>query len=1250
MKEVVIMEAFELTKITDITSLNQEEVKSTIIKNNLINIPSTYLDSALLLSSLMEDNYSNVFDIPFSEYAYQNINLELFVDYIIKNRKLPHTHISYFKKRELYQILLTKESDLFFKSMDLTIYETMNHEDIAKLIIKLNLKEIPSSLLSSQIIFNVLMKENYQNLPFIPFKLELYEKYGLKKAINKMSLDTFSEYIIYQNLTSLPKELYKDSKLLNILIDKNYLKTLNIHFDIEIYEENIKKISQFIEKNHITKMNNELLNNFELFHELLEINYQYLTDIPFNIILYNMYGIDKIINKISLEKFITYLENLGLKSNFSKIESPKIKESIINYLIDTNYPHLLNNITEITAYKNIDLSKLGDYIIKNNITSFQELKNFSKSKEILTYLLTKNYQNTFKLNFDNSLYHEIDESILIEYIKNNNLDFNEFPKGIKNSTKLKALNFYFPKTNLLNLEQPLLYYSRIESTKYFKSFKGLSLRIEQMLNVESVDKVIAHFYQEIKEISKILNLSEEEIKKLFINYQNNPEEYREKINLLIRKFISVAKEIKAIEEQRTLIERIKLEHTITKDGYESLLTKKEKRKLLYLANLKKRLLEPETLSFFSNKLLFLEDFDSLSPYETIEKIINGKYQLKKPDNLDQTIKTKTLRRLKNNYEKTLLKILKDNQNISHLIINYLNNLLSYDDIKKYLTKETLKIILDIKSLTEEATVSIAYHEENIIWNIDYQEATTKDFENLKEYELKLKKLKKLRRTLNKEINEFISLEEISLTKEESIPIKDIPNKYLEISIDSFNSDEFIIILEILSIRNKLKEEILKKTFDKFFLDTGLLTSLLVVSNKEYLRKIKSVAENVEIIYKNFNEIDINITNLDKIIKKCLLHIYGTEQDCAILSEEIIAKLAYNDSYILEPTDENKKLRVTQSVNYHILSSKYIESTIPYSSVKLDNLYAKRYKNNDPLILTSGIDTDSCFKISGIDNDFILYTMFNKNGVVYKITDEKGNIIGKISGFRNGNIVYFNELRTIYDNQAESITKENIEIIENIKKIVKKISETLIKDTAEDEYPIEHVVILNAYAYQEDNELKQISDSLISFKPMDTTHENWYNFTNNNRLTLKDGNKNYFKTDYASQGIKTLLLASKEGCTLDKKTDIKKYDPAPIYERPREKVIYKTKEQLPSMIKQINQIYAKYCYYYQIDYSKIESLENIETLILGEDWYLTIDKFGHIESIIIPLDKRAEYELNEAKETLSLSKKVKIRQKTNLEFN
>ena len=91
-----------------------------------------------------------------------------------------------------------------------------------------------------------------------------------------------------------------------------------------------------------------------------------------------------------------------------------------------------------------------------------------------------------------------------------------------------------------------------------------------------------------------------------------------------------------------------------------------------------------------------------------------------------------------------------------------------------------------------------------------------------------------------------------------------------------------------------------------------------------------------------------------------------------------------------------------------------KSTVPDVSGKTNNYTYSIYDSQDETVLLAGINTDACFRINGMDNDFLHYCVLDKNGFIIKITDSFGNFIGRASGFRNGNGVYINQLRTIYD--------------------------------------------------------------------------------------------------------------------------------------------------------------------------------------------------------------------------------------------
>lgn len=110
---------------------------------------------------------------------------------------------------------------------------------------------------------------------------------------------------------------------------------------------------------------------------------------------------------------------------------------------------------------------------------------------------------------------------------------------------------------------------------------------------------------------------------------------------------------------------------------------------------------------------------------------------------------------------------------------------------------------------------------------------------------------------------------------------------------------------------------------------------------------------------------------------------------------------------------------------------------------------------NPIALTYGERTASCLRINGAFSDLFSYCLEDKNGFHIRFNDPlTGEFISRVSGFRNGNTVFLNELReTVLDHYS------NEELVETLQ----KIAEFLVKATKDSPHPIENVVISNDYS-------------------------------------------------------------------------------------------------------------------------------------------------------------------------------------------
>ena len=108
-------------------------------------------------------------------------------------------------------------------------------------------------------------------------------------------------------------------------------------------------------------------------------------------------------------------------------------------------------------------------------------------------------------------------------------------------------------------------------------------------------------------------------------------------------------------------------------------------------------------------------------------------------------------------------------------------------------------------------------------------------------------------------------------------------------------------------------------------------------------------------------------------------------------------------------------------------------------------------------MTMGERTNSCLRVGGAFYDLFKFCLNDENGfhICYNdpMTDK---FISRVSGIRNGNTLFLNELRT-----SELATYSDDDCVE----VTRKIAKMLVDKTRDSEYPIENVVITSDYAME-----------------------------------------------------------------------------------------------------------------------------------------------------------------------------------------
>ena len=424
-----------------------------------------------------------------------------------------------------------------------------------------------------------------------------------------------------------------------------------------------------------------------------------------------------------------------------------------------------------------------------------------------------------------------------------------------------------------------------------------------------------------------------------------------------------------------------------------------------------------------------------------------------------------------------------------------------------------------------------------------------------------------------------------------------------------------------------------------FLNSGEDNDLEAYFDKESLLDTMDYMEEIVRLSKILN---YDLNKYEDIVSLEDLGQCADDEAIAILSGEIIEKLSKDQTY----TNNDTKKIITIAKELVCQMVKRTESTVPYVKGQTMNYVYSLYDSQDEEILLSGINTNACFRVDGVDNDFLHYCVLNKNGFVIKITDILGNFIARASGFRNGNSVYINQLRTIYDEGGEGYEgrydNEKAEIIETFKKACDDIVETSQKNKDEKD-KIDFVFVTKSYAMSGvDCNVSRAVQNRIGDKPMVSDSDDWKNFVRNTNNLHNCSIDEGFSTDYGNYSL--ICVASKKILNIFNRIDsrdIKPKDVQAVYTRKRNNIIITDMSNVDALNK-INRINGIYSYLNNCKFEGI-SIPNETLLFVGDNWYIAYLNGDIKKSLVLDFDKKAQIEYEATKRVLEEYKKTKIQQ-------
>lgn len=911
----------------------------------------------------------------------------------------------------------------------------------------------------------------------------------------------------------------------------------------------IVKISSLTEKLNKTDIMNFIDKSWEDNVDLQIFNNEKITKLLFNLS-------DKDIKKINFNEVNYLFETIRMKSILST--------QVTKYTVLT-YKSVLASYLVFGLSKTIKL--IGDGNKDITLDEVKELQNDIVSEKLLRF------------REDNAA---IIQNIAKKVINNlkeleNFEDINDFSKKVRHDTYLDNIIYLMLNNN-------------------YDSYNGI---------IETFYNFLKYFdyneYQAKKEIYEYCN----GFVKVFIS--NKASEYNEEFYKIILNNFKLKENIlytKRKEIGREYINKLKLKlfvralTDVDKDSYVFAF-----RKDYPISEIKEKFIKYLNTDDvdFDNILehvlipLMNERFD-------IENCLN-KLGIKKPKNYQtyydyiEDIKNVTI--LNNEIEK-----LKDKYNINELL-EIMNYICYGIKITFKIKNKELKVINKNKEISEKlkgqlyvdkTAMHFIYSDNMDIYNID-EIIEYNNYWNILE-EIISKTTNYIKKHMDSlSIREHFEHDYLKTINEEEF-VFPITNKYYELKQRVFSLRDLENIFNGFEIASFTKvteslQNFLRNTKNVLMIADGYYTGivdnfgLIINSWKKIEKKCKELDVDIN---------DLSLINIENILR---LTNYETNPYTNNLDKAIIKALC-SDSYYLE-LDLNKRLEMISKLYKD--SFKIISSTIPFIDIIDDNYEIKVVDKYDQEIFKT-FDS-SPYKIGAIGNDFVHYSILDKNG--FKIIIKKDKIvIARILGVRNGNTVYLNSIEGISD--------------ENYEKLLKIFSNKLIEKTKEYSEPIEFITIVNNKLLNSINSLK-IDNTIcpIVDNPINTMYIDFEDFKNNPNLNTisEEGFYNNF-----SDNVTVLLASSK----IVDKNNFKYYDVDAKYLRKRNNVIKLSNNIEESYIKRIKLLIDLCKEEKSANFDGDVDLNTVDTIFLGDDFVIFITRNKQIIKYILPYDERAKREV------------------------
>jgi hypothetical protein len=305
--------------------------------------------------------------------------------------------------------------------------------------------------------------------------------------------------------------------------------------------------------------------------------------------------------------------------------------------------------------------------------------------------------------------------------------------------------------------------------------------------------------------------------------------------------------------------------------------------------------------------------------------------------------------------------------------------------------------------------------------------------------------------------------------------KDPADAKYEYDIPSFDKNKILPILaEINPARLQKGVLVNESLYNKL---NGLFSKYKILGWSDVFETFGETADlemnvfMVTSIMNNFDKIDEIMTQLPKknqtlvsLLDCANAHSGSSKKYPILINRENFNFIATNPGPNISSFAKNARIK---EIPYYVRKM-YERDSITIPSGEKDFVVAgdKRIKVSigdiyNPIAMTYGERTGACLRIKGVYDDLFAYCLTNKNGFHIRFTNpDGGGLISRVSGIRNGNTLFLNELRYSLDEGYSS---------EDLIECLNQIAKYLVEITRNDPNPIENVIVSNAYAMMDTSE-------------------------------------------------------------------------------------------------------------------------------------------------------------------------------------